>query len=415
MKRLVMTAVPASGHVNPSAPVVRELIGRGTRVTYYATEQFRPLIESLGAEFRAYPEGTLSAEVLSEATSRAGAIGAVQRLLESTPTLLRGLRSSLREEMPDAVMFDSNALWGRMLAAELDRPGISLMTTILVGSSTARALRPRELLLVSKQSALSLPGVLGARSRLRQGTGRRLLPPSPLFPAQGDLSIFPVPEWMQPADRRRDPSCHYVGPAADLESRAEEADPELEAFLDTEEAVVLLSLGTLHAVGESFLRSCLEAFGRFPARVLISGGPGADPAALGPLPSHILVRRHVPQLAVLRRADVFVTHGGMNSVLESLHFGVPMVVLPQQLEQLLIGQAVAERGAGRVLRQHLRGADVPPATLRATVDSLLEDRTARASARALATTLHEGGGAGAAADRIERLLDASTAGDHAPR
>ena len=185
MKRLVMTAVPASGHVNPSAPVVRELIGRGAHVTYYATEQFRPLIESLGAEFRAYPEGTLSAEVLSEATSRAGAIGAVQRLLESTPTLLRGLRSSLREEMPDAVMFDSNALWGRMLAAELDRPGISLMTTILVGSSTARALRPRELLLVSKQSALSLPGVLGARSRLRQGTGRRLLHPARCSPRRG--------------------------------------------------------------------------------------------------------------------------------------------------------------------------------------------------------------------------------------
>src|SRR5699024_5924095 len=248
-------------------------------------------------------------------------------------------------------------------------------TTILVGSSTARALRPRELLLVSKQSARALPGVLRARSRLRQGTGRGLLPPSPLFPAQGDLSIFPVPEWMQPADRRRDPSCHYVGPAADLESRAEEADPELEAFLDTEEAVVLLSLGTLHAVGESFLRSCLEAFGRFPARVLISGGPGADPAALGPLPSHVLARRPVPQLAVLRRADVFVTHGGLNSVLESRHFGVPMVVLPQQLEQLLIAQAVAERGAGRVLRQHLRGADVPPARLRATVGSLLGDRT----------------------------------------
>src|SRR5699024_7524731 len=85
MTRPVMTAVPASGHVTPGAPVVRELIGRGAHVTYYATEQFRPLIESLGAEFRAYPEGTLSAEVLSEATSRAGAIGAVQRLLESTP------------------------------------------------------------------------------------------------------------------------------------------------------------------------------------------------------------------------------------------------------------------------------------------------------------------------------------------
>ena len=44
------------------------------------------------------------------------------------------------------------------------------------------------------------------------------------------------------------------------------------------------------------------------------------------------------------RAAVFVTHGGMNSMMEGLANKVPLVVLPQQVQQLIIGSAVAERG-----------------------------------------------------------------------
>lgn len=66
----------------------------------------------------------------------------------------------------------------------------------------------------------------------------------------------------------------------------------------------------------------------------------------------------MPLLAALRQAAVFVTHGGMNSVLEGLHFGVPMVIIPQQVEQFLIGQAVADSGAGLVLRHHLSGRKI---------------------------------------------------------
>ena len=94
----------------------------------------------------------------------------------------------------------------------------------------------------------------------------------------------------------------------------------------------------------------------------------------------------------------------MNSVLEALHFGVPMVVIPQQVEQLLIGQAVADRGAGVVLRHHLSRVDIPAEQIRASVDALLHEASCTASARSLAATLHEGGGAEAAADHIEGLL-----------
>ena len=85
MTRIVLTSMPASGHINPCAPLIRELVRRGIGITFYVTEQFRPLAESLGADARAYPENTISSQVIAEATAEGGSARVVQRLLESTP------------------------------------------------------------------------------------------------------------------------------------------------------------------------------------------------------------------------------------------------------------------------------------------------------------------------------------------
>lgn len=415
MARIVMTGMPAFGHVNPSAPLVRELTGRGIEVTYYATEQFRPLVQSLGAEFRAYPRGTVTSELIAEATAQGGSAKVVQRLLESAPTLLSFLQSELRDDAPDAVMFDSNALWGRMLTTGLGLPAISLMTTMLVGQSATRALRARELLPILRESAAAVPGILRARRRVRRGVGQNLLPASPVFPARGDLTIFPIPAWIQAADDRLDARSHFVGPSIEHEARPEESDPDLEAILSGADPLIVVSLGTLHAGGSDFFRSCLDAFAPLPANVLLLIGSATDPAVLGPAPANVVVRSFAPQLEALRHAAVFITHGGMNSALEALHFGVPMAVIPQQLEQLLIGQAIAERGAGTVLRQHLSRQEITAAQLHATAETLLNEPSYTESARSLAATLHEGGGAGAAADQVERLLGGRTATDAGAR
>src|SRR5688500_10623940 len=112
MSRIVMAGMPAAGHVNPSLPLVRELVRRGVQVTYYTGAEFRESVELTGAEFRSYPAGTISADDIAEATRSGSSARVVVRGLDATQSLLPFLLTELQAERPDAVAFDSNAVWG---------------------------------------------------------------------------------------------------------------------------------------------------------------------------------------------------------------------------------------------------------------------------------------------------------------
>jgi UDP:flavonoid glycosyltransferase YjiC (YdhE family) len=93
---------------------------------------------------------------------------------------------------------------------------------------------------------------------------------------------------------------------------------------------------------------------------------------------------HVDQLAVLRRADLFVTHAGFNSVQEGLAAGVPLLLCPQIFEQALNADAVVRQGAG--LRVRTTTAD----SIRSAAATLLDDGAYRRAAQRLAAELRAG-------------------------
>jgi MGT family glycosyltransferase len=105
----------------------------------------------------------------------------------------------------------------------------------------------------------------------------------------------------------------------------------------------------------------------------------------------------VPQLAVLQRVKAFVTHGGMNSVSESLFFGVPLVVVPQMGEQAVVGRQVAALGAGVCLSKE----EATAARLRESVEQVLVQERFRAGAAEVQRSFHAAGGAVRAADAIQ--------------
>ncbi|MGW0231522.1 macrolide family glycosyltransferase [Actinopolymorpha singaporensis] len=412
-RRVVMTGMPASGHVNPSLPLVRELVGRGVDVTYYSTGEFAHAVERAGAKFRAYPEGAIGSRDIAAATQSGSSVRVVAKVLEATMSLVPFLREEFARERPDAVAYDSNALWGRVTAAGLGLPTISFMTTMLLGPADFRGLTAREWAYTLRLMLPDFPRAVRARRRVLGRFGREVVPSTPMLPMFGDLTLFPIPREIQPSNSRLDESCHFVGPTVDPVDpvspvnnalRDTELDAELSAHVDGADPVVLVSLGTLHAGTGEFFRTCFTALADLPARVVLAVGHSTDPARLGRPPANTLVRTTVPQLEILRRTAAFVTHGGMNSALEALAYGVPLVVVPQQVEQLVIGRTIAERGAAVVLRQHLSRRPVPAGELRAAVERTLSEPSARDRALALGAAFGSGVGAVAGAELVQEFL-----------
>ena len=121
----------------------------------------------------------------------------------------------------------------------------------------------------------------------------------------------------------------------------------------------------------------------------------------GQIPEQIAVHRHVDQIAVLQKADVFVSHCGMNSVSESLYFGVPLVMVPQTAEQNGVCERVAQLGAGIKLVQS-EGHALSEMLL-TVIRTTLEDSRYQENAEAVAEGFRRCPGPKGAAETIESM------------
>jgi MGT family glycosyltransferase len=164
--------------------------------------------------------------------------------------------------------------------------------------------------------------------------------------------------------------------------------------------VLFISLGTAFNDRPDFFRMCLQAFGDGAWQVAMAVGDRVDAGALGPVPGNVEVRPYFPQLAVLRHADVFVSHAGMNSTMESLYHAVPLVTVPQMPEQEANARRVEELGLGR----RLDPLQLTPERLRAAVDEVAADQRIRANLATMRTHVRRAGGSVAAADAIEARI-----------
>jgi MGT family glycosyltransferase len=169
--------------------------------------------------------------------------------------------------------------------------------------------------------------------------------------AQGELitaealNIVTLPRAFQPDADALDERYVFVDPSISL--RGDASGFPLDRLADS--PTLYVSLGTVFNANPEFFDACFNAFADSEWQVVLSVGTRMDPSTLVRIPDNFLVRPHVPQLEVLEHTDVFVTHGGMNSVMEAIYYGVPMVVVPQQPEQAMTAARVAELGLGVAL------------------------------------------------------------------
>jgi MGT family glycosyltransferase len=140
---------------------------------------------------------------------------------------------------------------------------------------------------------------------------------------------------------------------------------------------VLASLGTVFNKTPGVLAAIVAALSEVEANVIVAIGRDVDPAWFGPQPDHVRLEPYLPQPLVLEHCDVFVTHGGFNSVKEALSAGVPMVVVPISADQPYSAKRCADLGVARVIDPARRS----PEAIGKAVRQVLADPGYRRNAR----------------------------------
>lgn len=398
MARIAILSVPAYGHLNPVLPITGELVRRGHSVTVFNEASFEPLIRATGAGFAAYPP-VIHLEDFSRTLKDGDMIAWIEMIFSATGPLLGATYAALRDDPPDLIVFDGVALWGEMLAKKLRVPSVSISTTFasdafardfgqfVQDTLNAIKLSPRFFVAVLKMTwhgALAMPS-----------------PFPPLVPRRGTKTLMMTSRDFHPPSRiKASSNFSFVGCSIAPHTRQEAFDF---SRLDGR-PLLYISLGTLHHGNSAFFDTCIDAFRDYDGQVLLSVGRGTDLAPYANAPANFIFAEAVPQLAILERARIFLTHGGLNSTHEGLWHGVPMVAVPQQLEQFHNAQAMQAAGAGITIDSEIHGQHVTAAALRAAIARVEAGHAGFAAAAAgIGATLRDGGGYVEAANRIEEV------------
>jgi MGT family glycosyltransferase len=379
---------------------MQELVQRGEQVLCLNNEDFRPQIEATGARFRPYPPSSLTAAAISQALADGNLSRPHLLMMQATEALAPFTMDVLSEEGCDLVVFDSLAIWGKIASKSLDVKGVATIGHFVFDLASMN-LSLREYATMMIQFFAQLPGLLSVRRRLRQRFGKAYPSKQPLFPMRDQLNIVFTARELQPKSSIIDDTFLFVGPAINPQLHTD--DFPFDAL--RQKPVVYLSLGTVHHTHTALYRTCFEAFAEFPAQFILSAGRQASTAELGSIPANFIVRPFVPQLDVLQVADVFITHGGINSMHEGLYYGVPLILIPHQFEQLLNARQVTARNAGLLIDAQVQGRAVTPDRLRQALQEVLANRAYAEGAKQVQRMLRETGGFRQAADAIQAALN----------
>ena len=388
MSKIVFFCIPAHGHTNPTLGVVRELVSRGHQVWYYSYNIMREKIESAGATFVSCDDYDMEQKLTPKDSVRVGKDLAFSTkiLVDTTLALDDKVCEDMKRLKPDCIVADSMAVWGKAIAIKLGIPFVSSTTTFAFNQHSAKIMKQGIGELV--RMLISMPKITKNIKRL-QDKGYPIK--SVLDIIQNDDNthtiVYTSFDFQPCADTFSDKYV-FVGPSI---------RPATDKIVKTKEKLIYISMGTVNNDMMPLYKTCITTLADTEYQVIISVGNLVSIKEFGKLPENISVYEHVDQIAVLQVADIFLSHCGMNSVNESLYFGVPLLMLPQTAEQGGVAERVHQLGAGIKLKK-TDGASIIYA-----INKLFSVNSYKDNAQKISWSFRQCVGSKGAADKIEQV------------
>ena len=376
---LFLNTARTHGHVNPTIGLVKELVARGDEVVYVSTDEFKEKLEKAGAKYVTFHADELEQPEDMKEFNMEKVLGAFKR----TNDLV--MEAAMSESGTfDYLVYDEGVNVDKEIIEKFNIKKV-------IGLSTAFAMNSRIFREVVNNFKIGDTVIKLDEETLNNMEKAFIGNP------YTDLNIVFTSKYYQPDGEEFDDNKYkFVGPSI---TNRQEVD-EFKIENPDNKKIVFISLGTIANKNIKFYKDCFEALGsRDDLIVVMSIGKKVDIKDLGEIPANFKVYNYVPQLEVLEQADLFITHGGMNSSSEGLYNGLPLVVVPQMGDQFVVAKRVEEFGAGIELRKN-----VEPSNIGQAVNEILSNNSYKENAQKIAKSLRDSGGYKKAVDYIHEII-----------
>ncbi len=404
-----------TGHLNTMLPLGKELQKRGHRVTLFGILDAQSKTLAAELEFRAIGESEFPNGAIAESLTKLGKLSGLAALQYTVDVLkyqavvlLRDAPAAIKEASVEALLVDQVSPEGGTVANFLDIPFISVCSAVVLnreenvppyftnwGYSLAwsarlrnragyglmkRIVKPITEVINEYRREWKLPAQSSPNDRYSQLAQISQQPAELEFPRQN------LPQWF-----------HFTGPYHSPIGREVPAFP-FEKL--TGQPLIYASMGSVLGSKQEIFKFIAEACNGLDAQLVISLGGSANPESLQGLPGNPLVVGYAPQLELLEKATLTITHAGMNTTLESLSNGVPMVAIPIANDQPGVAARVAWAGAGEAVP--LKRLNVP--RLRTAIQKVLTEDSYKKNALKLQEAIKQAGGVSRAIDIVEQAV-----------
>jgi zeaxanthin glucosyltransferase len=414
-------SLPLSGHLNPMTTLARRLQARGNDVVFISVPDAEAVLRAANLKFvpfceKEYPPGSIAQEFSSVAKLHGEEV-----LRHSARELVPGLVKATLEHLPEkiaeagveALVLDKVYFYVELVAMHLGIPYVHIWNVLHLDFSGAT---PPSIFGWTHETT---PEALARNIEGIKIAGEILAPMAEVAKPYAEKAGLQI-DWNDPAatmsklavitqtPREFDypnidwpAAFHYAGPFHDDVGREKVPFPWDKL---TREPLVFASMGTLVNGLEYVYRTILDAVRHLSGvQVVLSVGRNIDLDDLGPIPSNTLVVSSAPQIELLKRATVCITHAGLNTTLEALAQGVPMVAIPIGYDQPGVAARIAYHGVGEVLELQ----DLTVARLSELIQRVRSNQSYHDRARYLQKVIAQTRGLDLAAEVIERAFGIS--------
>ncbi len=404
--KIAILPFPAAGHLSSILLLARAMEKRGYEIVVYSVADGEKHLREKDFNSVRYGETKLplgSIARMAGGTVRNSSYSAITSGLrfhrELLDASLNELAARLEAERPVAIVGDELFLCGPTLGKALEIPWIGVSQTLSIypdrtGASAPAFIDPRESGALARRAGVLFVDLVFRylAKGINQHRVKRAWPPHRRIEDAFSKDLHLLPYSREFSGRGPTPAhFKFLGPflkPVDIETKRD---------------VCYASLGTLVSPEKktAILGQAARAFRNLGETALISWGSRDASTIPEALREQVLPR--VDQLEVLSRAKLMLTHGGLNSVQECIHFGVPMLVVPIKHDQLGIAARVRELGIGEVISPREATAD----RLAKSIRSMLDPERYAIYLEKLAIqkfAAQQGGGLDAAVAMIERVL-----------